>query len=163
MYMEDNMTTMAAEPAVAHPMTSYNDVMAYLHSITITPETMLSLSDQLRFEAHNLHISKTLRRLDQLKNLRYDWDGNGATPVDREVIANMHSVIKHSEDKDWSFWVISPETNGTLNITSKKQMSSISLGIKEFSFYSFSADGEKTCSHLPFSPEAFVKTMRQIA
>jgi hypothetical protein len=104
-----------------------------------------------------------LRRLDQLGSLCYDWDGNGATPVDREVIANMHSVIKHSEDKDWSFWVISPETNGTLNITSKKRMSSISLGIKEFSFYSFSADGEKTGRNLPFSPEAFVKTMRQIA
>ena len=113
--------------------------------------------------AHNLHISKTLRRLDQLESLRYDWDGNGAAPVDREVIANMHSVIKHSVDKDWSFWIISPETNGTLNITSKKQMSSISLGIKEYSFYSFSADGEQTGSHLPFSPEAFVKTMRQIA
>jgi len=161
--MEEKTAMMAEEPAMAYGVNTYADVMAYLHSITITPETMLSLSEQLRFEAHNLHISKTLRRLDQLESLRYDWDGNGATPVDKEVIANMHSVIKHSEDKDWSIWVISPETNGTLNITSKNQMSSISLGIKEFSFYSFSADGEKTGSHLPFSPEAFVKTMRQIA
>ena len=161
--MDNNTIMNAAEPPVSYGVNTYADVMAYLHSITITPETMLSLSDQLRFEAHNLHISKALRRLDQLESLCYDWDGNGATPVDREVIANMHSVIKHSEDKDWNSWVISPESNGTLNITSKKQMSSISLGIKEFSFYSFSAEGEKTGSHLPFSPEAFVMTMRQIA
>jgi len=161
--MEEKTEMMAAEPEMAYGVNTYADVMAYLHSIKISPETMLSLSNQLRFEAHNLHISIALRRLDQLKSLRYDWDGNGATPVDREVIANMLSVVKHSEDKDWSFWVISPETNGTLNITSKNQMSSISLGIKEFSFYSFSADGEKIGSHLPFSPEAFVQTMRQIA
>ena len=161
--MEEKTAMMAEEPAMVYGVNTYADVMAYLHSIKISPETMLSLSDQLRFEAHNLHISIALRRLDQLRSLRYDWDGNGATPVDKEVIANLHSVIKYSEDKDWSSWVISPETNGTLNITSKKQMSSISLGIKEFSFYSFSAEGEKTGSHLPFSPEAFVKTMRQIA
>lgn len=148
---------------MAYGTNTYADVMAYLHSISITPETMLSLSKQLKFEAQNQHISKVLRRLDQIAALEYDWDGYGGMPVAKEVIANMHSILKSSKDKDWSDWVISPETNGTLCMTTKSQTASVSLGINEFSYYSFSVLGELSGTHIPFTPDAFVKVMRQIS
>ena len=41
--MEDDVTMKVSEPVAAYPMTSYNDVMSYLHSIRISPEVKASV------------------------------------------------------------------------------------------------------------------------
>ena len=152
----------ANEPIATYGQNTYADVMAYLHSIRLSPEVMESLGHQLIFEAKNEHIGTALRRLEQISALEYDWDGYGAPQINKTVLDNLKKVINASEDKDWVEWVISPETQGTLCITSKNQTASISLGINEFSYYSFSMFGEKAESHVPFTPTAFLNTMKKL-
>lgn len=152
----------ASEPAMTHPMTSYADVMAYLHGINISREDKVSVGRQLLYEAKNENHAKALRRLEHLSTLCYDWDGYGAAPVSPKVISNLKEVISASRDADWTYWQISPEANGALCLQSINQMSSISIGTEEFSYYSFSGGKEKGEDHLPFSPKRFLGIMRKI-
>jgi hypothetical protein len=125
--------------------------MAYLHGINISREDKVSVGRQLLFEAKNENLAKALRRLDHLATLSYDWDGYGAAPVSAEVVNNLKEVIAISRDADWIHWQISPESNGALCLQSRQQMSSISIGTDEFSYYSFADGKEKGEDHIPFS------------
>ena len=155
-------TDMVNEPVTTRPLTSYADVMAYLHGINISREDKVSVGRQLLYEAKNENHAKALRRLDHLATLGDDWDGYGAAPVSPKVINNLKEVIFASRDADWSNWQISPESNGALCLQSMLQMSSISIGTDEFSYYSCSGGKEIGGDHLPFSPKRFLGIMRKI-
>lgn len=156
-------TDMASEPVLAAPMASFADVMAYLHTINISREDKVSVGRQLLFEAKNENRAKALGRLDHLATLTFDWDGYGATPVAPVVIENLRSVISVSRDADWACWMISPETNGALCLQSKQNMSSISVGANEFSYYSSTPEREIGESHVSFTPKRLLGIMRKIA
>ena len=64
--MEDNVSTKASEPVAAYPMTSYNDVMSYLHSIRIAPEVKASVGRRLIVEVTEPYLSKAFDRIDHL-------------------------------------------------------------------------------------------------
>ena len=157
-----SQTDMACEPVIVRPQTSYNDVMAYLHTINISREDKISVGRQLLFESENENKAKLLIRLDRLAMLGYDWDGYGAVPILPQVFDNLKGVVGISDDEDWTNWMVSPETNGTLCLQSKSRMSSISLGTNEFSYYSYSTKGEFGKSHISFSPKQFLTIMRKI-
>ena len=137
--------------------------MIYLHSINISHDDKISVGKQLLFEAQNEYISKALSRLDSLSTLSHDWDGYNASPVAAKVIDNVKAVLAVSDNEDWKPWMISPETNGTLCLQSKTNTSSISMGINEFSYYTFSQSKEQGESHVPFTPGKFLNIMRRIA
>lgn len=162
--MEPNLTPIdkASEPIAANPMTSYADVMAYLHTIDISREDKLSVGRQLLFEAKNENQGNALSRLDHLAMLPVDWDGYGSMPVSSVVIANLKDVIAISRDADWADWTISPESNGALSLQSKQAMSSISVGAQEFSYYSCTPKYEIGESHIPFTPKRLLGIMRKI-
>ena len=153
----------ASEPVMARRATTFQDVMIYLHSINISHDDKVSVGKQLLFEAQNEYISKALSRLDSLSMLSHDWDGYNASPVAAKVIDNVKAVLAVSEDEDWKPWMISPETNGTLCLQSKTNTSSISMGMNEFSYYTFSQSEEQGESHVPFTPGKFLNVMRRIA
>lgn len=160
--MEDNTETMANEPMTLHPMTSYNDVMGYLHRIHITPEVKKSVAHRLMVEVTGENLSKAFARLEHLSQLKPDWDGYGAPRISYKVIDNLRNVLLVSDDEDWKYWTISPASNGTLGLQSKRHIASISVGDKEFSFY-YCFDGEENGgNHLEFSPSAFLNLMRRI-
>ena len=151
-----------SEPVMATPLTSYADVMAYLHGINISREDKVYVGRQLLYEAKNENHARALRRLDHLATLCYDWDGYGAVPVSRKILDNLREVIAASRDADWSYWMISPESNGALCLQSMQRMSSISIGTDEFSYYSFSDGKEKGEDHIPFSPKRLLGIKRKI-
>ena len=160
--MEDEKVTMASEPMVAYPTTSYNDVMGYLHRIHITPEVKKSVAHRLMVEVNGQYLSKTFERLDYLCQLQDDWDGYGGKMVSYYVIDNLRSVLLIADDEDWKYWMISPAPNGSLSLQSKRHNAFISVGDKEFSYYSSTDNGEVGDSHLEFTPSSFLSLMRRI-
>ncbi len=162
--MESNTThtDIASEPMMARPMTSYSEVMSYLHSIRITPEVKESIGRRLVVEATGPNLANAFARLDHLSELKNDWDGYGAEKISYYVLENLREVLLISDDVDWEKWMISPAPNGTLTLQSKQNMSAISIGDKEFSFYSCTDKGEEGNSHQPFKPSAVLNIMRRI-
>ena len=156
-------TDMASEPIMASPMTSYSDVMSYLHTINISHEDLGRVGRRLVLEYTSKNLSKAFIRLDHLSMLEDDWDGRGACRILPLVIRNVKGLLSVSDDDDWAEWIISPSPNGTLTLQSKKAISSISIGEYEYSYYHKSATGQRLGeSHLPFSPASILDVMRKI-
>ena len=160
--MEDNGVNKAAEAAVAYPTTSYADVMGYLHRIRISPKVKESVAKRLLLEVTEPYIAKTFARLDHLSTLKADWDGHNAKRVSYAVLDNLRNVLLISDNNDWEYWMISPETSGALALQSKLHNATISIGDEEFSYYRIADDGEEGKSHVKFSPESFLEIMRRI-
>ncbi len=153
---------MASEPMIVRPMTSYSDVMGYLHSIRISEEVKRSVAQRLMEEVTGKNLSKAFARLDHLSELKDDWDGYGAEKISYYVLENLREVLLISDNADWEEWMISPAPNGTVSLQSRRNMSAISIGDKEFSYYSCTDKGEEGDSHLPFKPSAVLNIMRRI-
>ena len=162
--MKPNTTPadMVSEPVMARPMTSYSDVMGYLHRIRISPEVKESVGRRLVVETTEPNLAKAFARLDHLSELKNDWDGYGAEKISYYVLENLREVLLISDNEDWQYWMISPAPNGTLTLQSKQNMSAISIGDKEFSFYSSTDKGEEGDSHQPFKPSSVLNIMRRI-
>lgn len=160
--MEDSEVMIAAEPALAYSTNSYADVMGYLHSIRITPEVKESVARRLLVEVTEPYLAKAFSRLDELSQLKTDWDGRGAKKISYYVLRNVKDVLLISDNADWEYWMISPDTNGALGLQSKSGKASISVGDKEFSYYCLTANGEEGKSHVAFSPESMLSIMRRI-
>ena len=159
--MEDDVTTKVSEPAVASSMTSYNDVMSYLHSIRIAPEVKASVGRRLIVEVTEPYLSKAFERIDHLSLLKDDWDGYGAKKISNYVLRNLRDVLLISDNDDWENWMISPAPDGTLTLQSKCHTSSISVGDKEFSYYT-TGDMEDWGDNVTFTPYSFLEVMRKI-
>ena len=158
--MDDN--TIVQEPVVAYGTNSYTDVMSFLHTMSISPEVKEKVGRRLVLEVTAPFLSKAFNRLDHLALLKKNWDGYGAVPVSCQAINNLKSVLLISDDEDWEYWMISPAPNGALALQSKKHMSSICIGDKEFSYYCSIENKEEGESHIGFSPTKFLETMRRI-
>ena len=94
--MKQNTTPvdMASEPVMARPMTSYNDVMGYLHSIRISEEVKRSVAQRLMVEVTGKNLSKAFARLDHLSQLQDDWDGYGAEKISYQVVWHAGLAVK---------------------------------------------------------------------
>ena len=159
--MENNTVTSANEPMIAHPLTSYNDVMSYLHSIRISRADKEKVARRLTVEVTQPALADAYDRVDHLAMLQKNWDGEGALPISPKVIRNIKSALMISDNADWQNWSISPDGNATLGLQSKKQKALISIGAREFSYFAM-VDGQKCGdSHVPFTPEALLGVMRR--
>lgn len=158
--MQENLRDIAGEPIGSTPMTSFSDVMSYLHSIRISASDKARVGQRLIEETTGRYLSKAFERVDHLSLLRDDWDGNGALRISPYVLQNIRAVLLISADEDWQHWMISPDVNGTLVLQSDLYVASMSIGDHEFS-YLYRKDGVREGkSHLPFSAESFLSIMR---
>lgn len=154
---------MASEPIAAASMTSYSDVMTYLHTINISREDLGKVGKRLVVEYTAKNLSKAFARLDHLSMLEDNWDGRGAYRITPLVIRNVKSLLSISDDEDWANWIISPSPNGTITLQSSQNRSSISIGEQEFSYFHKSASGQRIGeSHLHLSPLSLLNVMRKI-
>ena len=153
---------MVQEPVLARPMTSYNDVMSYLHTICISPEDKRRVAKRLTLEVTGKNMSRVFDRIDYLSSLPSDWDGYGAQPVARKVILNLKEVLLLSDDNDWEDWLIGAEPNATIALQSRKNRASMSLGKEEFSYYALIDGKERGESHVVFSPNRFLDIMKSL-
>jgi len=161
--MEDNTSVIVQEPMMTRPMTSYADVMTYLHSLHISREELGKVGKRLVVECSSVNLSKAFSRLDHLSMLQDNWDGRGAFRITPLVIRNVKSVLSVSDDDDWKGWMISPNPNGTITLQSRKERASISIGEHEFSYFSKPMLGQRRGeSHIDFSPSLLLQTMREI-
>ena len=128
MYMEDNKTTMAAEPALAYRTTSYMEAMAMIHTMHLTREDKERVGRRLVVETTETNLSKAFDTLEHLSTLQFGWDGYSALPISRKVINNLRSVLLISDNDDWGNWMISPDGNATLGLQSKPHTTLISVG-----------------------------------
>lgn len=160
--MEENNSFVASEPTPAYGTNSYADVMGYLHSIRITPQVKESVGRRLLVEVTEPYLAKTFARLDELSQLREDWDGEGALPISPRVIRNMKDVLLISDNEDWENWMIGPDSNACIGLQSKRSRACVSLGAKEYSYYWETDKGEEGKSHVEFSPEKLLELMRRI-
>ncbi len=160
--MKNSNTNIASEPAVAFRSNSYTDVMGYLHRIRITPEVKKSVAQRLLVEISEPYLSKAFARIDDLSQLKENWDGRGALPISKDVLYNVKSVLSISEGEDWRNWLIAPDVNATICLQSKKNRASISLGNNEYSYYAL-IDGKRLGqSHIRFTAESFLSLMRSL-
>jgi hypothetical protein len=75
-----------------------------------------------------------LERLNELAALPSNWDDDGASPIEPQVVANIKQILELSTDTALSSWVLFPDINGTLLIKIKSKQASISIGTSEFSY-----------------------------
>lgn len=157
--MENNDVTKASEPVAANGTNSYADVMMLLYSMPITPDVKKHVGQRLVLEVTGKNLSRAIERINHLAKLKDDWDGYGASHILPSVISNIRAVVLSSKDDDWSDWTISPNVNGTLFLQSTKFISSLSLGEKEYSFFTKKNGQREGKSHIPFSVDGFLSTM----
>ena len=160
--MENSNSNIASEPAVAFRSNSYTDVMGYLHRIRITPEVKKSVAQRLLVEISEPYLSKAFARIDELSQLKEDWDGRGALPISKDVLYNIKNVLSISEGADWQNWLIAPDVNATICLQSKKKRASISLGNNEYSYYALIGGKRLGQSHINFTAESFLSIMRSL-
>lgn len=156
-------TTTARIPHVTYGRNSYVDVMTLLHSIPITPEVKETIGRRLVKEVTEPALANAFAQIEKLSALRKGWAGKGSLAISSVVLKNLKQVLLISENADWTEWTISPDVNATVGLQSKNALSLMSLGTKEFSYYSDKNGQEQGENHVPFSPEAFLKIMRHIA
>jgi uncharacterized protein YdgA (DUF945 family) len=142
---------------------SYAEVMAYLYSIPITPEVKETVGRRLVQEVTEPALSKAFEQIDEIAKLRNGWAGKGSYAISPAVLKNLKRVLLISDNADWTEWTISPDVNATVGLQSKSTQALMSLGVKEFSYYSDKDGQERGESHIDFSPETFLDIMRQIA
>ena len=142
---------------------TYADVMSYLYSMPLTPEVKENVGRRLVQEVTEPALVEAFAQIDQMSKLRNGWAGKGSYAVSRTVLRNLKQVLLISGNDDWKEWVISPDVNATVGLQSKSGQSLMSLGASEFSYFSDKGGEERGESHVPFSAEAFLDIMRQIA
>ena len=161
--MSETTQHIASEPAPAYGTNSYLDVMTFLHSMPMTRNVKEQVAHRLTLEVTEPALSKAFDKISEMELLKDGWAGDGSYAVSRRVLNNLKSVLLISDDADWTDWMIGPDVNATVGLQSKKHRALISLGAEEFSYYVVIMGEETAASHVPFTPDIFLKTMRQIA
>ncbi len=157
--MENDNLLKVSEPIVAHPITSYTDVMSYLHSIHMTREDKKKVARRLTVEVTEPALAEAYECVEHLSMLPKGWDGEGALPISPKVIQNIKFTLMLSDNAIWQNWTISPDGNATLGLQSKKQKALISIGALEFSYFAMVGGKKFGESHIPFTPEALLDVM----
>ncbi|MBQ4406062.1 MAG: hypothetical protein II852_03530 [Bacteroidales bacterium] len=139
--MENSNSNIASEPAMAFKT---------------------SVAQSFLVEISEPYLSKAFVRIDELSQLKEDWDGRGALPISKDVLRNIKNVLSISEGADWQNWLIAPDVNATICLQSKKNRASISLGNNEFSYYALIGGKRLGQSHLNFTAESFLSLMRSL-
>ena len=161
--MSENHPQIASEPAPAYGTNSYMDVMTFLHSMPMTHTVKEQVACRLTLEVTEPALAKAFDKINEMELLKDGWAGDGSYAVSRRVLNNLKSVLLISDNADWTNWMIGPDVNATVGLQSKEHRALISLGEEEFSYYVVIKGEEKTASHVPFTPDVFLNTTRQIA
>lgn len=153
---------MANEPAATYGANTYDTVMYMLHTMPITLEVKKQVAHRLTLEVTGKNLSRTFSQLDHLATLQEDWDGRGALPISRKVINNVKQVLAISDDNDWEDWVVSPGTNSTLYLVSRKNRASVSIGVDEYSYYARVKGKDIGENHVIYDSASLLSVMQKL-
>ena len=106
--------------------------------------------------------TELLELLSDYQEYKRGWDGEDALPLNSIVVKNFKKVLQKSDDSQLEGWTIYPAANGTLLLQNKERKSGVNIGISGFSYYTIENGEAKGESHLRFSPQAILDTMKTI-
>ena len=105
---------------------------------------------------------KLYSRLEEMRQLEYDWDDEGAIPIKEEIINTVAALIDAEEGTNLEQWIIFPDTNGTLMLEAKHRDATISIGTKEFSYVFHSNEHDENADHLPLTLNTLTQIIKHI-
>ncbi len=125
-------------------------------------DSLLSKSNEIEDVDAQAAYYTILDKLKTYQSYTKGWDGEDASPLTENVVANFSHVLEVIDKALLLNITIYPETNGTLLIDCTKREAGISLGDERFSYYEI--DGGKVTGEngIPFSVSAFTKVIKQI-
>lgn len=103
-----------------------------------TLDFLKSLTKGWNLEAKTVsrvEYSRLIKQLSDYQEYEYDWDGDGASPLEKESVKNVKKVLEEADDDLLKGWRIEPEVNGTILFISPNNDSTINLGNKAFTYY----------------------------
>ena len=85
---------------------------------------------------------KYLSRLEDLRRLEFDWNGEQDHPIEEGSFRNMKDLLFNVSESTLNRWALFPSPNGTLYLTMKGgKKAGISIGNEKFSFAAQSDQG----------------------
>ncbi len=113
--------------------------------------------------SHGFYYTQLLEKLSDYQEYEYDWDGDGALPLDSQAVKNFKSVLKRCEDDALENWSIFPSANGTILFQYDKKKCGINIGKNDFSYYVIADGNVKGENSVPFSSEIVLECMKKLA
>lgn len=119
-------------PSISQKSQEYlsNDLNLYARPISVSSE--------------NKKLSKYIPRIQEIGELKENWDGNGASNISESVIINLSTFLKYIPSfllTEISQDDIFPSPYGTIYIESDNGVKEISIEIGEETFSYFGQDG----------------------
>lgn len=110
----------------------------------------------------SLNKSKMNARLEELAALPKGWDDENALPIEQKVISNTKRLIESSDETVIGKWVLFPDVNGTIMLTSKNQKGNISIGCDSFSYAVETKKGLERKDSMKFSTRSLNRILKSI-
>ena len=105
---------------------------------------------------------KQLARIDELGQLAFDWDDDGALPIEQKTMSNVRSLIMTDGAKELEKWTIFPDTNGTLQLKAQHRKAVISIGNNDYSYVYHGTNRDERASHEKMSVSALSQLIKHI-
>ena len=149
---------------------SFENIMAYLHSINLTTEIKRSVGHSLVDEAMREDAGIKFREQFRLKKdlelfatYKDNWDGEGGKPLNPKVILNFESLLPLLSSRCLLQIDVCPENNGSLLLMWRNKEAGINIGSSTYTYYQTDGDKVNGESHLPFSIDDVIAKAEKIA
>lgn len=141
----------------------FREIKPWLDSEAILRKIIASVRELVSVPSRGVFYTKLLEKLSDYQEYEYDWDGDGALPLNAQAVKNFKAILKQCDDDSLANWSIFPSANGTLLFQYNKKKSGINIGKGDFSYYEIADGNVKGENSLPFSPEKVVECMKKIS
>ena len=141
----------------------FREIKPWLDSEAILRKIIASVRELVAVPSKGVFYTKLLEKLSDYQEYEYDWDGDGALPLNSQTVKNFKAVLKQCDDDNLANWSIFPSANGTLLFQYNNKKSGINIGKSDFSYYEIADGNVKGENSLPFSPEKVVECMKKIS
>lgn len=103
-----------------------------------------------------------LQQLYSFQNFEEGWDGLVALPLQPLSVNNFRGAISLCDDSDLLGWTLSPETNGTLMLTTQDGTAGINIGDATFSYFQIVDGNVSGESSVAFNPSRVAEIIKKI-
>lgn len=104
-----------------------------------------------------------IEQLYKFQDYAEGWDGLEALPLQPLSVNNLRGAISICDDAVLAGWTLTPETNGTLMLTSNDGMAGINIGDATFSYFQIIDGNVHGESNVPFNPNVVADLIGRIA
>lgn len=141
--------------------------MPYLSGLSRKEKVMV-----IEFLAHSLTVEdntenknkeRLLQQLYTFQDYKEGWDELNALPLQPLCVNNFRGAISLCDDSDLSGWNLTPETNGTLMLTTHDGTVGINIGDATFSYFHISDGNVSGENNIAFHPNRVAEIIKKTA